>query len=136
LDEQQKKAILERRTANRKLAELIQQGMRHHEPLKLKLVDGKEHDVEVYPFSEEEFRTLLEEFKEVNLKDLADQDKMSENLKFIEKVARLATGQENITDLVLASGCSEIMLKCFEISGLSASKGKDVESFQSRDLQS
>ena len=134
LDEQQKKAILERRTANRKLAEVIQQGTRYHEPLKLKLVDGKEHDVEVYPFSEEEFRNLLEEFK-VNLKDLADQAKMTENLKFIEKVAQLATGQENITDLVLASGCSEIMLKAFEISGLSASKGKNVESFQPRDLQ-
>jgi hypothetical protein len=128
LDEQQKKAILERRTANRKLAEVIQQGTRYHESLKLKLVDGQEHDVAIYSLSEEEFRTLLEQYG-VGLEALG-------NMKFIEDIARLATGQDDITNLVLANGCSEIMLKCFEISGLSASKEKNVESFQSRDLQS
>jgi len=135
LDEQQKKAILERRTANRKLAEVIQQGTRYHESLKLKLVDGQEHDVAIYSLSEEEFRTLLEQYG-VGLEALGNREKMTENMEFIEDIARLATGQDDITNLVLANGCSEIMLKCFEISGLSASKEKNVESFQSRDLQS
>jgi hypothetical protein len=84
--------------------------------------------------SEEEFRTILEQHN-VDLKDIGDREKMTENMKFIEGIARLATGQDDITTLVLANGCSEIMLKCFEISGLSASKEKNVESFQSRGIQ-
>ena len=135
MDEQKKKQILERRTANRKLSEIIQQGTRYHEPLKIRLIDGQEHDVEVYPLSEDEFRNLLEAHG-VQLTDLGNREKLTENMKFIEEVARLATGQENIAELVLGNGCAEIMLKCFEISGLSPSKEKNVESFQPGNIQS
>jgi uncharacterized protein with PhoU and TrkA domain len=134
LDEQQKKVILERRTANQKLSQLIQEGMHYHECLKMKLIDGQEHDVQVYALSENEFRTLLEEFG-VELKDFGNKEKMTENMKMVEQLAQVATGQEDIAKLVLANGCMEIMLKCFEISGLSPSKEKNVESFQPRDLQ-
>ena len=48
LDEEQKKAILERRTANRKLSEIIQQGTRYHESLKLKLIDGQTRFLSIY----------------------------------------------------------------------------------------
>jgi len=135
LDEEQKKAILERRTANRKLSEIIQQGTRYHESLRLKLVDGQEHDVEVYPLSEEEFRTVLEQFG-VDFKDFGDREKMTTNMKLAEELARIATGQDDIGQLVLADGCMAIMLKCFELSGLSPSKEKNVESFQQGNIQS
>ena len=135
MDEEKKRQIMERRTANRKLSEIIQQGTRYHESLKMRLIDGQEHNVEVYPLSEDEFRNLLEAHG-VQLTDLGNREKLTENMKFIEELARLATGQENIADLVLANGCSEIMLKCFEISGLSPSKEKNVESFQPRNIQS
>jgi len=135
MDEEKKRQILERRTANRKLSEIIQQGTRYHEPLKMRLIDGQEHDVEVYPLSEDEFRNLLEAHG-VQLTDLGNREKLTENMKFIEEVARLATGQENIAELVLGNGCAEIMLKCFEISGLSPSKEKNVESFQQGNIQS
>lgn len=134
MDEQQKKAIMERRTANQKLSQLIQQGTRYHEALKMKLIDGQEHDVQVYALSENEFRTLLEEFG-VELKDFGNKEKMTENMKMVEQLAQVATGQEDIANLVLANGCMEIMMKCFEISGLSAAKAPKVESFQPGDIQ-
>lgn len=134
MDEAKKKEILERRTANRKLSEVIQQGTRYHEPLKMRLIDGQEHDVEVYPLSGDDFRNLLEAHG-VELTDLGNKDKLTENMKFVEELARLATGEENIAGLVLGNGCTDIMLKCFEISGLSPSKEKNVESFQQRNIQ-
>jgi hypothetical protein len=133
MDDAEKKAVLEKRTANRKLSEIIQQGTRYHEAMKMKLVDGQEHDVAIYPLSEEEFRVILEQHG-FDVKDLGDREKMAQNMKFIEQIARVATGQENITELVLANGCAEIMLKCFEISGLRA-EAKKAESFQPGDLQ-
>jgi len=135
LDEEQKKAIMEKRTANRKLSETIQQGIRYHEALKLKLIDGQEHDIAIYPLSEDEFRTLLETHG-VNLSDLANREKLTENMKFIEELARLATGLENIPELVLGNGCADIMMKCFEASGLSPDAGKKAESFQPGNIQS
>jgi hypothetical protein len=134
MDEDQKKAIMEKRTANRKLAEVIRQGTRYHEALKMKLIDGQEHDIAIYPLSEDEFRILLETHG-VNLSDLANKEKLTENMKFIEELARLATGLENISELVLGNGCADIMMKCFEASGLSPDAGKKVESFQQGDIQ-
>jgi len=134
MDEEKKKQIMERRTANRKLSEIIEQGTRYHESLKMRLIDGKEHNVEVYPLSGDELRNLLEAHG-VQLIDLGNREKLTENMKFIEELARLATGQEDIAELVLANGCSEIMLKCFEISGLKPSKDKNAESFQPGNIQ-
>jgi hypothetical protein len=134
MDEEQKKAILEKRTANRKLSEIIQAGTQYHESLRMKLIDGQEHDVQVYALSENEFRMLLEEFG-VDLKDFGDREKLTENMKLAEKLARIATGQDDIGQLVMGNGCMDIMMKCFEISGLTSREQKKVESFQSGDIQ-
>lgn len=134
MDEEERKQIMERRNANRKLCEIIEQGTRYHEPLKIRFTDGQEHEVEVYPFSGSEFRRILEAYG-VQLTDLGDRQKLTENMKFIEEVARLATGQENIAEDVLGDGCAQIMMKCFELSGLRPAKDKNVESFQQGDIQ-
>jgi uncharacterized protein with PhoU and TrkA domain len=134
MDEEQKKQILEKRTANRKLSEIIQAGTQYHEPVRMKLIDGQEHDVQVYALSENEFRLLLEDFG-LDLKDVGNREKLTENMKLAEKLAQIATGQDDIAELVIGNGCMEIMTKCFQISGLGSQEQKKVESFQQGNLQ-
>jgi len=134
MDEKEKQEILKRRMANRKLAEMIEQGPRYYESLKIRLADGQEHEVAVYAITTGEFRRFLEEYK-LDPKDLQDTEKFAANLKFIEAVARLATGQDNIADIVLGNGCADIMMKCFEISNLRGEQSKKVESFQQGNIQ-
>jgi hypothetical protein len=135
MDEQQKKEILERRVENRKLSEIIQQGTRYHESVSVKGIDGEMHEVEVYALSENEFRELFEGAG-ADPRDIGNRDKLVQNMKFLESVAAKATRDEKICTVLMPNQSAEIMMKAFNISGLTATESKMAESFQSRDLQS
>jgi len=135
MDEEQKKAILERRTENRKLSEIIQQGTRYHETVKVQGIDREEHDVEVHALSEDQFRELFEGAG-VDPRDIGDREKLVQNMKFLSSVAKLATGDDNISSVLMPNESAKIMMKAFEVSGLTGDGQKKAESFQQGDLQS
>lgn len=134
MDEEEKKAILERRAENKKLSEIIQQGTRYHETVKVQAIDRKEHDVEVHALSEDQFRELFETAG-VDPRDIGDRDKLVQNMKFLSSVAKLATGDENISTVLMPNESAKIMMKAFEISGLTGAGPKKAESFQQGSIQ-
>jgi hypothetical protein len=119
MNEEKKQAILERRVASRKLSEMIEQGIRYHEPVTVRAVDGKEYEVEVHAFSEDEFRELFEAAG-ADPRDIGNRDKLVQNMKFLGNVAAKATRDPAIGSVLLPNESAKIMMKCFEISGLTA----------------
>jgi len=69
----------------------------------------------------------------VDPRDIGNRDKLVQNLKFLRTIARVATGDPNITSNILANESAKIMMKAFEVSRLTPAK---VESFREGDLQS
>ena len=132
MDEKEKQEIMARRAENQRIAIRIEQGTRHHEPVKVFGTDGKEHDVEVYALSDDQFAEVFEEAG-VDPRDIGNRDKLVQNLKFLRTIARVATGDPNITSNILANESAKIMMKAFEVSRLTPAK---VESFREGDLQS
>lgn len=132
MSQDQKQAILERRAENQRIAVRIEQGTRCHEPVKVYGTDGQEHDVEVYALSDDQFREAFETAG-VDPRDIGNRDKLTQNLKFVAAVAKLATGDPAITANVLPNEPAKLMMKAFEISRLTPAK---VESFREGDLQS
>lgn len=135
MDEEQKKAILERRAENKKLSEIIQQGTRYHESVKVQAIDREEYEVEVHALSEDQFRELFETAG-VDPRDIGDREKLVQNMKFLSSVAKLATGDENISTVLMPNESAKIMMKAFEISGLTGTEQKKVEPFREGDIQS
>lgn len=133
MDEEKKQEILARRVENRKLSEIIQQGTRCHESVSVKGIDGEEHTVEVYALSENEFRELFEGAG-ADPRDIGNRDKLVQNMKFLGNVAAKATRDEQICSVLMPNESAKIMMKAFEISGLTGTK--KVESFREGDVQS
>ena len=132
MNEKEKQEILARRADNQRIAIRIEQGTRYHETVKVYGTDRQEHDVEVYALSDDQFREAFEAAG-VDPRDIGNRDKLTQNLKFVAAVAKLATGDPTITANVLPNEPAKIMLKAFEVSKLTPAK---VESFREGDLQS
>jgi hypothetical protein len=134
MDDAEKRAIEAKRVENRKLSEIIQQGTCYHEMIKVKAIDGEEHEVEVYALSENDFRQAFEG-TDIDPRDIGNKEKLVQNMKYLLAVAEKATHDPQIGSVLMPNECSKIMMKAFELSGLTGTSAGKVESFQSRDIQ-
>jgi len=131
MSEEKKQEILAKRAENQRIAIRIERGTRYHETVKVFGTDGHEHDVEVYALSDDQFAEVFEEAG-VDPRDIGDREKLVQNLKFLRTIARVATGDPEITSNILANESAKIMMKAFEVSRLAPAK---VESFQQGNIQ-
>jgi hypothetical protein len=107
----------EMKTANRRLSEILTEDMVRHETIKVHTTDGLEHEVEVYALSDADFFKALET-SNVDLADIGNRDKLFANMRFARSVANVATRDERIASFLLPNESAKVMMKAFEISGL------------------
>jgi hypothetical protein len=103
---------------------MIEKGTAFHESIKVNAIDKKEYDVEVYPLSDADFAAVFEECG-VDPTDLGNRNKLVANLKFLQKIAATATRDDNICTVLMPNESAKIMMKTFELSGLTASPKPD-----------
>jgi len=128
-EEKKREEILKVRAEHKRLSEMIQEGSRYHESVEVKTIDGEKHTVEVYALSENEFRELFEGAG-MDPRDIGNRDKLVQNMKFLGTVAAKATRDEQICSILMPNQSAEIMMRCFAISGLTATESKKVDLFQ------
>ncbi len=116
-EEERREVILEARAANKKLAELIMQGTRYHEPVEVRGVDNERHKFEVSPMSDADLAELLQSTN-VDLKDIGNRDKLALNMQFLQKGAALVTGVPEVAKALMPMESLKLILKSFELSGL------------------
>jgi hypothetical protein len=122
-EENRREAILEARAANKKLAELITKGSKYHEPVEVLGIDNERHKFEVSPMSDADLTELLQSTN-VDLKDIGNKDKLATNMQFLQKGAGLVTGVPDVAKALMAMESLKLILKSFELSGLTgAPKG-------------
>jgi len=105
------------RAQNKKLAELIVQGTKYHEPVDVRGVDNQQHKFEVSPISDADLAELLTSTN-VDLKDIGNRDKLAGNLQFLQKGAGLCTGVSDVAKALMPMESLKLILKSFELSGL------------------
>lgn len=116
--DERKREILERRERHRKLSEVILAGTEYFETIAVRGRDGKDHEVDVYALSEREFREALANCG-VDPSDLGRRERLAQNLQFVDTIARIATRDPEIDAVLAPQETAKIMMKAFEISGLS-----------------
>lgn len=115
--EKKRGAILGARAANKKLAELITQGTKYHEPVEVRGIDNELHAFEVSPMSDADLAELLTSTN-VDLKDIGNRDKLASNMQFLQKGAGLCTGVRDVAQALMPLESLKLILKSFELSGL------------------
>lgn len=114
---EKREAILAAREANKKLAELIQQGTNYHEAVEVRGIDNELHKFEVSPMSDADLSELLQSTN-VDLKDIGNRDKMVSNMQFLQKGAAIVTGTPDVAKALMPMESLKLILKSFELSGL------------------
>jgi len=120
MSEEEREEILQVRKDHRRLSEMIEEGTAFHESIKVNAIDKKEYDVEVYPLSDADFAAVFEECG-VDPTDIGNPNKLVANLKFLQKIAATATRDHNICTVLMPNESAKIMMKTFELSGLTVS---------------
>ena len=123
-NENRREAILEARAHNKKLAELITQGTKYHEPVEVKGIDNQQHKFEVSPISDADLAELLTSTN-VDLKDIGNRDKLASNMQFLQKGAGLCTGVPDVAKALMPMESLKLIMKSFELSGLTGSPKVD-----------
>jgi hypothetical protein len=118
--EEKREAILKAREENKKLAQLIMQGTRYHEPVEVRGVDSQLHKFEVSPLSDADLAELLTS-SNVDLKDIGNRDKLAANMQFLQKGAGLVTGVPDVAGALMPLESLKLILRSFELSGLTGS---------------
>ncbi len=116
-EEKRREEILKARAENRRLSEMIVQGSEYHAPVKVRTIDRQERSVEVYALSEADFQAVFEA-SGVDPRKIGDQDALVANLKFLGAIAKIATKDPDITKVLMPNESAKIMMKAFELSGL------------------
>jgi len=116
-EENRREAILEARAQNKKLAELIMQGTKYHEPVEVRGIDNQTHKFEVFPISDADLAELLTSTN-VDLKDIGNRDKLASNMQFLQKGAGLCTGVPDVAKVLMPMESLKPIMKSFELSGL------------------
>jgi hypothetical protein len=117
MSQEKREAILQTREQNKKLAELILQGTRYHEPVEVRGVDNQLHKFEVSPLSDADLTELLQSTN-VDMKDIGNRDKLAVNMQFLQKGAGLVTGVPDVAKALMPMESLKLILKSFELSGL------------------
>jgi hypothetical protein len=115
--EEKREVILKVREENKKLAQLITQGTRYHEPVEVRGVDNQLHKFEVSPLSDADLAELLMS-SNVDLKDIGNRDKLASNMQFLQKGAGLVTGVPDVAGALMPLESLKLILRSFELSGL------------------
>ncbi len=115
--EERREVILETRAANKKLAEMILQGTKYHEPVEVRGVDNEPHKFEVSPLSDADIQELLSSTN-MELKDIGNKEKLTQNLGFMQKAAGIVTGVPEVAKALMPLESLKLILKSFELSGL------------------
>jgi hypothetical protein len=123
-EENKREAILEARAQNKKLAQLITQGTRYHEPVLVRGIDNESHTFEVSPMSDADLADLLQSTN-LDLKAIGDRDKLAANMQFLQKGAGLVTGVPDVAKALMPMESLKLILKSFELSGLSGTPKVD-----------
>jgi len=118
-EEKRRAEILKAREENKRLAEMILQGTAYHEPVQVRGIDGQQHTFQVFPLSDGDLAALLASTG-IDLRDIGDREKLVSNLKFLQEAAALCTGVPDIGKALMPMESLRLILKSFELSGLSS----------------
>jgi len=117
LSQERREAILEARAQNKKIADLIAQGTKYHEPVEVRGIDNELHKFEVSPISDADLANLLQSTN-VDLKEIGNREKMASNMQFLQKGAGIVTGVPDLAKALMPMESLKLILKSFELSGL------------------
>jgi hypothetical protein len=128
MSEEEKERVARGQEKTIPLAERIEEGTAHHEPVKVYFIDGKEHTVEVYALSSRQFRQATKESDLSPREMFEDASELKQNLQllneksskswdFFHKITATAVkNPPNILDLLMPGGEATIALKSIEMS--------------------
>ena len=116
-EESRRQETLAVRAEHKRLSEMIAFGTGYWEPVTVRGVDKKDHEVKVYPLSDEALKDVLVEAG-AEFADIGDQKKVVSNLKHLQLVAVKATRDPDICKYLMPLQSLPIALKAFELSGL------------------
>ncbi len=114
---ERREALLETRAANKKLYGMLLQGTSYHELVEVRGIDNQPHKFDVSPLSDADLHELLSSTN-VDLKDIGNRDKLSQNLGFMQKGAAIVTGVPEVAKVLMPLESLKLILKSFELSGL------------------
>jgi hypothetical protein len=128
MSQEERERVLRGQEKTIPLAERIEEGVAHHEPVTVYFRDGKEHTVEVYALSSRQFRQATKKsgLTPREMTEIAAEFKSKEGLSgekgdkawdFFQEIATAAVKQPaNILDQLLPNEEAKIALKAVEIS--------------------
>jgi hypothetical protein len=116
-EERRRREILATRAEHKRLSEIIVLGTEYSEIVSVQGIDKKNHDVKVYPLSDQALKDVLMEAG-AELADIGDRKKVVSNLKLLQLVAVKATRDPDICKYLMPLQSLPIALKAFELSGL------------------
>jgi len=115
LEENEKKAILERREAHRKLSEIILAGTEYSEKVVVKGIDGKDYEVTVYAVSDEDYRRAIK-IAGMDSKELLDRNAVLAHWGLANALAPIATRDPEICKVIKPAQSFRILEKVIAIS--------------------
>jgi hypothetical protein len=128
MSQEERERVLRGQEQTKPIAERVEEGIAHHEPVPVYFRDGKEHTVEVYALSSRQFRTATRQshltprdITEIGEEARAKRDLSSERSDkawdFFQELAAAAVKQPpDILDQILPNEEAKIALKAIEIS--------------------
>ena len=116
-EERRRQEILATRAEHKRLSEMIALGTEYSEIVRVQGIDKKNHEVKVYPLSDQALKDVLIEAG-AELADIGDRKKVVSNLKLLQLVAVKATRDLDICKFLMPLQSLPIALKAFELSGL------------------
>jgi hypothetical protein len=126
-EEKRRQEILTIREEHKRLGDMIEQGTAYFEIVTVKGIDKKDHDVRVYPLSDQALKDVLTQTG-AELTDIGNRDKLLSNLKLLQLVAAKATRDPNICNVLMPLQSLPIALKAFELSGLTEGPKPELSS--------
>jgi len=129
LEEDEKKAILERREAHRKLSEIILAGTEYSEKVVVKGIDGKDYEVTVHALSDEQYRQAAEAAG-MSSKDMIDRSAVLAHWKLAQAIAPIATRDPDICKVLKPAQSFKILEKVIAISDFPFRAPTDVRQEQ------
>ena len=118
MEENEKKAILERREAHRKLSEIILAGTEYSETVVVKGIDGKDHEIQVHALSDEEYRSAIEKAG-LSSQAMMDRTEVLGHWKLAQAIAPIATRDPDICKVLKPAQSFKILEKVIAISDFS-----------------
>lgn len=128
MSQEERERVLKGQEFTKPLAERIEEGIAHHEPVTVYFRDGKEHTVEVYALSSRQFRQatkrsgltpreMAEIAEEARAKRELSSERGDKAWDFFQELAAAAVKEPaNILDQILPNEEAKIAMKAVEMS--------------------